>query len=65
MGSLSHLEQCFTRVGWFIPPYMQLGMLHEIATKIYAAGSQFTQDDLEEALGRLYQPCLLYTSRCV
>jgi hypothetical protein len=53
MGSLSHLEQSFTRVGWFIPPYMPLG---EIATQIYAAGAQFTQDDLEEALGRLYQP---------
>jgi hypothetical protein len=56
MGSLGHLEQSFTRVGWFIPPYMQLGALHQIAREIAIAGQHFTQQDLERALARLYEP---------
>ena len=55
MGSLSYLENSFTRVGWFIPPYMQLGVLNEIAAEI-AAAPQFNQNDLERALARLYEP---------
>jgi hypothetical protein len=35
---------------------MQLGKLHQIATRIHAAGAQFSQNDLEAALGELYEP---------
>jgi hypothetical protein len=56
MGCLAYLEQNFTRVGWFIPPYMQLGILNKIASEIAVAGDQFSQKDLEGALARLYEP---------
>jgi len=56
MGCLSHLERNFTSVGWFIPPYMQLGILGKIAAEIQAAGARYTQKDLEGALARLYEP---------
>jgi hypothetical protein len=56
MGCLAHLERNFTSVGWFIPPYMQLGILSRIAAEIQVAGKQYTQRDLEGALARLYEP---------
>jgi hypothetical protein len=56
MGDLPHFERNFRRVGWFIPPYKQLGTLSQIAAEIEAAGDQFTQDDLQGALARLYEP---------
>jgi hypothetical protein len=56
MASLNFLERNFTRVGWFIPPYMQLGVLHQIASEIQTAGVAFSQHDLEGALARLYEP---------
>jgi hypothetical protein len=55
MGSLTHLEHNFTRVGWFIPPYMELGVLSQIAAEI-EGNAQFTQRHLEDALARLYEP---------
>ena len=56
MGCLAHLERNFTSVGWFIPPYMHLGILSQIAAKIQVAGKQYTQRDLQGALARLYEP---------
>lgn len=56
MGSLFHLESNFDRVGWFIPPYVQQGVLTDIAVDIRDAGAGFTQDDLQRALARLYEP---------
>jgi hypothetical protein len=56
MGSLGHWERNFTGVGWFIPPYMQMGIIGQIAGEIEAARGQFTQTDLEAALARLYEP---------
>jgi hypothetical protein len=60
MGSLTHLERNFTRVGWFIPPYMELGVLSQIAAEI-EGNAQFTQRHLEDALARLYEPLGLAT----
>ena len=64
MGCLAHLERNFTSVGWFIPPYMQLGILSQIAAKIQVAGKQYTQRDLQGALARLYEPEGLAAIRC-
>jgi hypothetical protein len=50
MGSFPHFERNFQRVGWFIPPFKQMGVISEIAGSIEAAGDSFTQQDLEEAL---------------
>jgi hypothetical protein len=56
MSRLGHLEKTFTSVGWFIPPYMTLGALGALDAEIHAAKGQFTQDDLERACARLYEP---------
>lgn len=51
-----HYEEAFARVGWFIPPFAQMGFLSEVASDILRSGSQFSLDDLESALTRLYEP---------
>ena len=56
MGSLAHWEKNLAKVGWFIPPYMQMGAIAEIAAKIELADGKFTQPELEGALARLYEP---------
>jgi hypothetical protein len=56
LGSLSHWEQSFNSVGWFIPPYMQMGVLSRIAGEIYGRGGQYQQDELETTLAQLYEP---------
>jgi hypothetical protein len=56
LGGLTHWEQAFNSVGWFIPPYMQMGVLSKIAAEIISRGAQFSQDDLESTLSRLYEP---------
>jgi len=56
LGSFAHWEQSFNSVGWFIPPYMQMGVLSRIAAEIATRGAQYGQDDLERALSQLYEP---------
>ena len=56
MGSLSHWEKSFNSVGWFIPPYIQMGILGELAAEIHGSNGQFDQDKLERALVRIYEP---------
>ncbi len=55
MGSLTFWEQSFNGVGWFIPPYIQMGVLGRIAGEIKARGGQYDQDDLEKTLAQLYE----------
>ena len=54
MGDLTFLRENFSRVGWFIPPYIRLGALGQIAKDIQDRGGQFSADDLERALGLIY-----------
>jgi hypothetical protein len=54
VGGLPFLHQAFNRVGWFIPPYIQSGLLHKLAGEIASRGEQYSQDELEAALTRLY-----------
>jgi hypothetical protein len=56
MGSLAHWERSFNSVGWFIPPYIEMGVLGSIAAEIHASGGHYDQADLEKALARLYEP---------
>jgi hypothetical protein len=64
MGNLEHFEISFARVGWFIPPYIQMGVLSSLAAEIAAAPNNFTQFDLENftqfdlesALAKIYEP---------
>jgi hypothetical protein len=53
-GSLESLKDRFNRVGWFIPPYRQLGFLFGIANDIDKKGAQFQQSDLEGMLSVTY-----------
>jgi hypothetical protein len=55
MGSLSFFEETFARVGWFIPPYIQMGVLSRIAGEIKNAGETFSQSDLQQTLEQLYE----------
>jgi hypothetical protein len=55
-GSLIHFERNFAQVGWFIPPYMQMGKVSDVAAKIEAAGGGFSQADLQQALEIFYEP---------
>jgi hypothetical protein len=56
LGSLDHWQRTFNAVGWFIPPYIQMRALGRIAAEIYAREDQYGQNDLEEALTKLYEP---------
>ena len=55
LRSLTFWEQSFNDVGWFIPPYIQMGVLGRIAGEIKARGGQYDQDDLEQTLAQLYE----------
>jgi hypothetical protein len=54
MGDLTFLRETFSRVGWFIPPYIRLGALGRVAKDIHDRGDQFGPDDLESALTLIY-----------
>lgn len=43
-------------VGWFIPPYVSVGLLDTVALAVTRAQGKFTQDDLEKVLAFLYTP---------
>ena len=43
-------------VGWFVPPYVSVGLLETIAHTITQAQGNFTEDDLERVLGFIYTP---------
>lgn len=54
MGSLVLFEKAFASVGWFIPPYAQMGFLSRVAGEILKRDTQFSQDDLQYTLEPLY-----------
>lgn len=54
MGTLSHWENAFRNVGWFIPPYIQMEATSKLAAEITAAGANYSQDDLERSLSQIY-----------
>jgi hypothetical protein len=43
-------------VGWFIPPYVSVGLLETAAIAVTRAQGTFTQDDLEKVLAFVYSP---------
>lgn len=44
----------FNKVGWFIPPFIQMGFLSEIVAEIHVKGNGFKLDDLEQKLSIAY-----------
>jgi hypothetical protein len=43
LGSLAHWEQTFQSVGWFIPPYVQMGILGKIAEEIQGQAGSYNR----------------------
>ncbi|NLS01138.1 hypothetical protein HGP17_30265 [Rhizobium sp. P38BS-XIX] len=56
MRKLEEWERHFNSVGWFIPPYIQMGHLASLASAIRASNGSFTQDELEGRMAYLYEP---------
>jgi hypothetical protein len=50
MTTLDHWKTALNSVGWFIPPYMQMGVIGALAGEIVSKGSGFNQADLERHL---------------
>ena len=55
MGSLADWEGPFKNVGWFIPPFIQMGAISKLTGEILAGGQQYSQDDLERSLAQIYE----------
>lgn len=55
-SGLSHFQVAFAKLGWFIPPFAQMGFLSEIAGAVLRPDSKFSEDDLERKLSGLYEP---------
>jgi hypothetical protein len=55
LGSLDLWHQSFNDVGWFIPPYIKMGVLSRIVGEINARSGKYDQDDLEKTLAQLYE----------
>lgn len=53
-GTLEHWRRIFSPVGWFIPPYIPMGLLSEACQLIQQKGAMVTQDDLENILASFY-----------
>lgn len=63
-GSLAHFERAFSSVGWFIPPYVSLGFLSQLAGRIHDSGYQLSVEDLEDSLAPLYAPIHISAMVC-
>jgi len=55
-NSLQPVADVLKSVGWFVPPYVSVGLLETVAQTITRAQGQFTEDDLERVLAFIYTP---------
>jgi hypothetical protein len=54
--SPQQMKETLKSVGWFMPPYVFIGWLQMLATRIERSKGNFSQDDLETVLARAYDP---------
>ncbi|MCL1162143.1 hypothetical protein L2728_09700 [Shewanella chilikensis] len=54
MSNLDYLKQAFNNVGWFIPPYVQLGYLERVAHQIDEG--EICERTLASHLAQIYSP---------
>jgi hypothetical protein len=54
--SLQPVADVLNSVGWFVPPYVDVGLLDTVAQTITRAQGQFTENDLERVLAFIYTP---------
>ena len=52
--NLDAYREAFNRVGWFIPPYVSMGFISRVLSKIQNNGGTINQDDLEGFLAVIY-----------
>ena len=53
---LKQAADALNTVGWFVPPYVGVGLIETVARAITSAQGQFTEDDLETILASIYSP---------
>jgi hypothetical protein len=54
--SLQTVADALTGVGWFVPPYISVGLLETVSDRIVQAQGKFSEDDLERVLAFIYTP---------
>lgn len=52
--NLGSIKEKLNSVGWFIPPYVSVGFLEDLALQIDRSPNGFSQDALEHALSLIY-----------
>lgn len=52
---LDHWAAALNSVGWFIPPFVQMGALGRMALAVTQGGGAYGQDDLERDLAGIYR----------
>lgn len=55
-NQFKNIASVLNRIGWFVPPYVSVGLLETVVGTITRAQHHFTQDDLERVLGFIYTP---------
>ena len=55
-GSSQNIGDVMNSIGWFVPPYVSVGLLNTVAREITQTQGQFTQDRAEYVLGLIYGP---------
>ena len=55
-NNLDYFKDQFNKVGWFIPPYVSIGFLDQLAKKINDSENNYSQDQLETMLSLIYSP---------
>ena len=55
-NSLQPVADVLKSVGWFVPPYVSVGLLETIAHAITQAQGNFNEENLERVLGFIYTP---------
>jgi hypothetical protein len=53
---LKQAADVLNSVGWFVPPYVGVGLIEIVARAITRAQKEFTEDDLETILASIYSP---------
>jgi hypothetical protein len=52
--SLEKERQAFNSIGWFLPPFVSIGYIQQVAQVITNKVSQFGETDVQECLARIY-----------
>lgn len=53
---LKQVGQILNGIGWFVPPYVSVGLLETVAARVTGTLRPFSEDDLEKVLGFIYTP---------